>query len=140
MESVKLFIDTNIVLDYFTGRMNDGYAKTIIQLGQNPQFELCISVLTAVNTLYVSRKYAALKPSDISRLFQILQQDYRQYCHAQTLDIDDFEDALQVACAIENECRVIVTRDLHLLDSNIHSPIILSPEEFVRQVTKNLSE
>ncbi|MGN1210842.1 MAG: type II toxin-antitoxin system VapC family toxin [Candidatus Cryptobacteroides sp.] len=135
MESVKLFIDTNIVLDYFTGRMNDGYAKTIIQLGRNPQFELCISVLTAVNTLYVSRKYAILKPSDISGLFHILRQDYQQYCHAQTLNFNDFEDALQVACAIENECKVMITRDIHLLDSDIKSPMILSPQDFIRQVT-----
>ena len=54
MEPVKIFIDTNIVLDYFTGRMGDGQAKTIVQIGQDPKFALCISILTAINVLYLA--------------------------------------------------------------------------------------
>ena len=27
MEAVKIFLDTNIVLDYFTGRMGDGFTE-----------------------------------------------------------------------------------------------------------------
>ena len=66
MEPVKVFIDTNVVLDYFTGRMGDNNAETIVQIGQSPQFDLCISLLSAVNVLYVTHKYApSLKPSDI---------------------------------------------------------------------------
>ena len=55
MEAVKVFLDTNVVLDYYTGRMGDSIAKTIVMAGQTPQIELCISILTAVNVLYVSR-------------------------------------------------------------------------------------
>ena len=32
MEPVKVFIDTNVVLDYFTGRMGDNNAETIVQI------------------------------------------------------------------------------------------------------------
>ena len=96
MEPVKIFIDTNIVLDYFTGRMGDGQAKTIVQIGQDPKFALCISILTAINVLYLARKFApSLKPADLAKLFHILPQDYQQYCDAQTLNLSDFEDALQ---------------------------------------------
>ena len=96
MEPVKIFIDTNIVLDYFTGRMRDGQAKTIVQIGQDPKFALCISILTAINVLYLARKFApSLQPADLAKLFHILPQDYQQYCDAQTLNLSDFEDALQ---------------------------------------------
>lgn len=77
MEAVKVFLDTNVVLDYYTGRMGDSIAKTIVMAGQTPQIELCISILTAVNVLYVSRKYnSPLKAKDIAELFQILPMDY----------------------------------------------------------------
>ena len=137
MEPVKVFIDTNVVLDYFTGRMGDNNAETIVQIGQSPQFDLCISLLSAVNVLYVARKYApSLKPSDISRLFTILPQDYQQYCNAQTYDLEDFEDAVQIACASQNECKAIVSRDRHLLElSGLSYPAIYSPEEFIEAVT-----
>lgn len=135
MEPVRIFIDTNVILDYLTGRMDDGNAKTIVQVGRNPKYKLCISILTAVNVLYISRRYApSLQPSDISGLFEILPMDFQQYCNAQTLETDDFEDALQVECASKNGCRVIVSRDRHLLDSGIQFPAILSPEEFLRQI------
>ncbi|MDD5891148.1 MAG: PIN domain-containing protein [Bacteroidales bacterium] len=137
MEPVKVFIDTNVVLDYFTGRMGDNNAETIVQIGQSPQFDLCISLLSVVNVLYVARKYApSLKPSDISRLFTILPQDYQQYCNAQTYDLEDFEDAVQIACASQNGCKAIVSRDRRLLElSCLSYPAVYSPEEFIEAVT-----
>ncbi|MCI7513967.1 MAG: PIN domain-containing protein, partial [Bacteroidales bacterium] len=70
------------------------------------------------------------------RLFTILPQDYQQYCNAQTYDLDDFEDAVQIACASQNGCKAIVSRDSHLLElSSISYPAIYSPEEFINAVT-----
>ncbi len=135
MEQIKVFVDTNIVLDYFCGRMGDMCAKTIVQFGKDPRIELCVSILTAINALYIIKKYATtVKPDEIARKFRILPQDYGQYCNAQTINIDDFEDALQLACAVSGGCRVFVTRDRHLLDADIRSIMVLSPEEFIEKV------
>lgn len=135
METVKLFLDTNIVLDFYTCRLGDDNAKTIVSAGQAPQYELCISILTAINVLYVSGKYApGLQPSDIPKLFSILPMDYQQYCKALSLNINDFEDALQISCARANGCRAIVTRDRALLNCGISFPSILSPEEFLHRI------
>ena len=51
MEQVKVFLDTNIVIDYYTGRMGDGVAEKVMQVGEHPQYQLCISVLTGVNAI-----------------------------------------------------------------------------------------
>ena len=135
MEAVRVFLDTNIVLDFYTGRMGDGVAKTIVMAGQVPQFELCISLVTALNVLYVSRKYqCSLAARDISELFRILPMDYRQYCDAQSLELDDFEDAAQIECAKQNGCRVIITRDKAVLESGLNAPMLLSPEEFLHKI------
>ena len=135
MEQIKVFVDTNIVLDYFYDRMRDGCAKTIVLVGQESMYEMCISILTGINVLYITKKYETrVSPDDIARLFRILPQDYEQYSYAQTIDIDDFEDAMQLACAVGGGCRAFVTRDRDLLDSDIRSIQIFSPEEFIERI------
>ena len=135
MEQIKVFVDTNIVLDYFYDRMRDGCAKTIVLVGQESMYEMCISILTAINVLYITKKYETrVSPDDIARLFRILPQDYEQYSYAQTIDIDDFEDAMQLACAVGGGCRAFVTHDRDLLDSDIRSIQIFSPEEFIERI------
>ena len=134
MEPVKIFIDTNIVLDYFTGRMRDGQAKTIVQIGQDPKFALCISILTAINVLYLARKFApSLQPADLAKLFHILPQDYQQYCDAQTLNLSDFEDTLQVSCALRSGCLMAISRDHHF---NAAPIVSFTPEEFINAVVQ----
>ena len=59
MEPIKIFLDTNILLDYYTGRMGDSNAEKIVQIGKNPEIELCISVLTAINVLYITKRTAS---------------------------------------------------------------------------------
>lgn len=136
MDAVKIFLDTNIVLDYFTGRMNDDRAKTIVQIGRDyPQFELCISVLTAVKVLYVAKKYMpSLQPADLATMFTILPQDYKQYTDAIDLGLTDFEDALQVFCALNNSSMFMITRNPHLKAAPIVS---FTPQEFIEAVRNN---
>ena len=64
----------------------------------------------------------------------ILPQDYEQYSYAQTIDIDDFEDAMQLACAVGGGCRAFVTRDRDLLNADIRSIQIFSPEDFIERI------
>ena len=135
MEQIKVFVDTNIVLDYFYDRMRDGCAKTIVLVGQESMYVMCISILTAINVLYITKKYETrVSPDDIARLFRILPQDYEQYSYAQTIDIDDFEDAMQLACAVGGGCRTFVTRDRDLLNADIRSIQIFSPEDFIERI------
>lgn len=135
MERIKLFLDTNIVIDYYTGRMNDGIAEKIVQVGEHPQYQLCISILTGINTLYVLNKFSReVGLSTLSSQFRVLPMSANQWEETSDLKIEDAEDALQIACARENGCRVIISRDEHLLSSDIQSPEILSPEEFIRRI------
>ena len=49
----KVFLDTNVVLDFVTQR--DGYedACDIFQLGEDNIVSLCVSFLTMANTAYI---------------------------------------------------------------------------------------
>jgi len=133
MGKIKVFLDTNVVVDYFTSRMRDGIAARIVQAGQTPSYELCISFLTAINTIYVSTKYGnVLSPDVLCRLFTVLPQTKEQWLLATDLNYSDFEDAAQQACAIDAQCNIIITRDKrHFADSIIK---VYSPEEFLKKI------
>jgi len=132
MGKVRVMLDTNVVLDFFTGRMNDGNAARLVQIGRSSVYEMCISFLTAVNVMYVIRKSdARLMPSDLTRYFTILPQDSAQWDSAQTLEMADFEDALQAACALRNDCFVAISRDHHFAAAPMP---VFTPEEFLSLV------
>lgn len=138
MEPLKIFLDTNIVLDYLTGRMHDGKAALLVQVGKNPCYRMCISVLTAANVMYISRKYIpSFSPEKLSGLFTILPQDGLQWNTAVGYKMDDFEDSLQSACACAAGCACIITRDSHFLDSPLP---VFYPEDFLDTVVKPLSD
>lgn len=136
MERIKVFLDTNIVIDYYTGRMNDGIAEKIVQAGDSSEYQMCISILTGINALYVLKKFSRdVGLSTLSSQFRILPMSCEQWNQAAWMDLDDSEDALQVACARENGCRIIVSRDRRLLASGIMSPDIFAPEDFIREIS-----
>lgn len=135
MAAVRVLLDTNIVLDFFSGRMGDDLAARLVQLGRHSQFEMCISFLTAINTLYVVKKMGLiLSPGDLTRFFTILPQDAEQWADAQTLGMDDFEDAVQVACALRNSSFIAVSRDRDFSSAPL---VTMTPDEFLRAVTNS---
>lgn len=135
MVPIKVFLDTNIVLDFFTGRMNDGVAAKLIQVGRSSQFEMCISFLTAINTMYIAKKLTStITPGILASLFTILPQDSDQWKDASSLeDLTDFEDAVQISCALNNSCFISISRDQHF----DHAPMpVFTPEAFLEAISK----
>lgn len=136
MEQVKIFLDTNILIDYYTGRMEDGVAEKIVIAGDAPCFQLCISVLTGVNVMYVTKKFnRPISASLLRRMFTILPMTASQWEKSLVSDIADPEDALQMACAEENACQVFITRDRHIRNTQSAMLKILSPEEFIAEIS-----
>ena len=134
MEPIRIFLDTDVVIDYFTGRLRDDNALNIMRIGELPCYELNISFLTAVNTMYVAQKLCPqLKPSVLTELFNILPQTTNQWKKAQSLEMPDFEDALQISCAIDSGCDIFITRDRHFSAAPVKT---YSPEEFLNLVLR----
>lgn len=97
----KVFIDTNVVLDYYLDR--EGFsddAEAILAYGYNQGCSLYVSSLTCANMAYISRKkfpgeaiYAVL--SSLFEFAEIASVDSNAVKSAVTLQAKDFEDALQ---------------------------------------------
>jgi len=132
MGKIRVLLDSNIVIDYFSGRMADGIAEQIIAIGESPEYELIISMLTAVNTMYVAKKCPCLTPEILERLFKIEPQTTEQWNMAKKYKITDFEDAMQIACAVTADCTLIISRDRHFINSPVRT---IDPRTFVELVS-----
>lgn len=133
----KVFIDTNVLIDFILEREGAKNAADILQLGEEKKIRTAASFLTMANTAYIIRKgrtqtelYALL--TDLSDMIEILPMDERQFKDALDRPASDFEDVLQYECAKAHGCDVIVTRN------SKHFPFaqipVLSPVEFLDQM------
>ncbi len=133
----KVFIDTNVLIDFMLEREGARNAADILQLGEEKKIRTAASFLTMANIAYIIRKgrtrtelYALL--TDLSDVIEILPMDERQFKDALMQPASDFEDVLQYECAKTYGCDVIVTRN------SKHFPFaqipVLSPAEFLDQM------
>ena len=127
----KVFLDTNVVLDYYLDR--EGFsddAEAILAYG----CLLYVSSLTCANMAYIGRKkfpgeaiYAVL--ASLFEFAEIASVDSNAVKSAVTLQAKDFEDALQYfsAKAIGVDC--IVTRNVK--DFPFSELQVLTPKDFL---------
>ena len=132
----KIFVDTNVILDLLMKRNDYADAITILNMGQNPNNELVVSVLSMANIAYVLRKvlsgdalYSAL--SDLSGFVTVATVSSDDYGRALEQKAKDFEDALQYFCAKSYKCSCIVTRNKKDFMFADDIPV-LSPKEFLK--------
>jgi predicted nucleic acid-binding protein len=135
---VKILIDTNVVLDLLLER--ESFVETAIALFE--QIERgnvvgYIAATTITNIFYIIRKTEGREVAlaAINRLLIGLQfcAVNRQTIEAALkLDLNDFEDSIQLACANLNQLDAIVTRDRK--DFVASSLLIYSPTELLNQL------
>jgi predicted nucleic acid-binding protein len=114
---MRVFIDTNIFIDILLDRENFiKESKQIYKLCENSIIKGYIAPITINNIYYICRKTLNKDKlisflCDISYFFTISKMNNKSVVFAKNLDINDFEDALQSAMAIQNNCHYIITRN-----------------------------
>ena len=132
----KVFVDTNVLLDFILGRDGEISASDLFQIGEEGRIYLCVSYLTMANAAYVARKHRTREElyeylSELVKLFKILPNDEGQYLKALTCQVADFEDYLQCICAQEHDCDVIITNNTkHFTDTHIP---VFTPQQYLAQ-------
>ncbi len=114
---MKVFLDTNIILDLLLQREGWKHSAQIITLQEKGCLHLCISVLTMVNVAYVYRKtvgeaLAVVNLKYISALMEVLPMDAEMMEEAIQVGGQDFEDSFQAIAAASAGCDAIVTRNI----------------------------
>lgn len=133
----RIFLDTNIIVDFILERDGAENAANILQLGEDGKIELAVSFLTMANTAYIARKghtqeqlYSIM--SDLSAMFKTLPMDETQLEQTLEQPVTDFEDMLQYQCARANFCDVIITRNKkHFAFAQLP---VLTPSEYLRDL------
>jgi predicted nucleic acid-binding protein len=115
---MKILFDTNVLLDFILERepfFSD--ASILLTAVATEQIQGLATATTITDIFYIVRRqtksdHAALKAvQDILGLLDICSVNRSTIEQAIALELPDFEDAIQCACAIAELAEAVVTRD-----------------------------
>ena len=137
---MRLFIDTNIMLDLLGERLPfyDSIAK-IATLSDKGEVNLIVSALSYSTVFYLLSKYES-KDSVIEKLrkFKIISEiacvDEIIIEKDLNSTFTDFEDSIQYFCALKSECDVLITRNQK--DFKESTIPVFSADEYLMSIRK----
>ena len=113
-----VFVDTDIIYDVLSQRQPfyQSAAKLFTMADEN-KVKITVSALSIANIHYLlSKQLSSELAKQILRKFKILvkivQIDDKIIDLALNSDFNDFGDAIQYYCALENDCNILLTRNL----------------------------
>ena len=131
---MKVFLDTNILLDFGLNREKADYTGGILQLGKDGQLELYASFLSYANMGYILRDHPTAERYQLIRMMRqpvtVLPCDATQLDAGLAFEVKDFEDMMQYQCAKAAGCDVIVTNNKKDFQQFCDLPFLTS-EEFL---------
>lgn len=141
---MQVLVDTNIILDYLLERepfVTD--AEALFEAIQSQRIEGYVTATTLTDIFYIVRKERgiAIAKQAVSRILVVMKictVDRTILETAIASNLPDFEDAVQLACAILENVDAIVTRDAQgFTGANLP---ILSADEVLQLLSENLEE
>lgn len=132
----KVFLDTNILLDFVDNREKREYAKTIVELGCIGRIHLFASYLSYANMGYILRHrsqeecYRMIQSA--RKIASVLPCDATQRDNTLARPAKDYEDMLQYQCALAVGCDVVVTNNKRDFFEFCQLPF-MTAEEFLLQ-------
>lgn len=142
---MRVFFDTNIILDLLLERPGFEVSAKDLQLQEEGRISACVSILTMINAAYVYRKtvgqsQATANLKYLSALFEVLPMDSEMMNSALYLDGKDYEDVIQAVCAAAGHCDAIVThnkKDFRInkgLAAGMDIPKVFTPAELLEEL------
>lgn len=132
---MKVFLDTNIVIDFYDRRREFYYPAAIIfDLALKGRIKIFVSATTFVNAFFLLRK--SYSQSDLyksmrmlSSLCEITDVDKNIIVKSLNEERKDFEDSVQYESAMSHNVDVIITRNVK--DFKDFAESVESPSEFL---------
>lgn len=138
--SRRLFIDTNVMLDFLGERkpFYESMAK-IATLAEKEKLTMVVSPISFATVNYFISKFENEKIArEKLRKFRIICEisalDEHTIEKALNSSIKDFEDALQYFSAAESECQIIITRNGKDFKKSLLP--IMTADEFLKSLNK----
>lgn len=132
--SLRVVIDTNVFVSSFFG----GVPREIINLWKNGEITLCLSQDIVEEYLEVLIRLGLKDEQKLSKLTKLFAEGYNSIFAGNTPKLkivkDDPDDNKFIECAVELECKIIVSGDKHLKKIKKYIDIeIISPREFIEK-------
>jgi len=135
---LRILVDTNIVLDFLLERepfRQD--AELLFEAIASGRITAYVTATTLTNIFYIARRLT--QSIDRARQLVAITLAVMEVCPvdratleiALTLSLSDFEDAVQIACAIARNLEAIVTRDQQGF-SNSSLPVLTTSQVLER--------
>ena len=136
---MKVFFDTNIILDILDARRKSADTVSIIvEMAKKGEFEVIVTTQSILDSYYITSR-CGIRKEEVDRLTKwmmstlnvrfINEFDLRE---ALKKDNPDFEDSCQLAHADFEGCEFFLTNDRKVLNRTDFSPIkMMTPEQFV---------
>ena len=133
---MTVFFDTNVVLDVYLEREASSGSKHLLEVTVGADFSIFVAWHTAATTYYIFRSRSKLPDAecrahliDLISWAEVVPSGTPELKHALSIEMRDFEDAMQIAAAVQCGADVIVTRNTRDFAA---SPIpALTPEAFL---------
>ena len=139
---MKIFVDTNIIIDALTGREPfRESAEQIFMLAANQLQDMYITAGSATDIYYLIKKHlhnteqSKNTMSKLYQLFGILDVTANDCQDALLSNMNDYEDAVVSCCAKRNQMDYIVTRNIK--DYKQSKVKALLPDDFVKFVSQD---
>jgi predicted nucleic acid-binding protein len=145
---MKTFIDTNVILEFFSYRAQFKYVQAIFNAAKQGAIELCTSMSCLSTAIYIMglnlKDEGIHEPEKRNEIRKVLNS-MLQYVDIESFDrptalrglndlsFKDLEDSLQYYCALENQCDCLVTINLKHFKQAKGNMKVLDPKEFVSQ-------
>lgn len=121
---MKIFLDTNVLIDTLQSEREDNaYSVSILQAIRVSPLIACISTQSIVDASYVFTQSAKAPVEEFKKAITLLgtlvdilpvcREDIEAANHG---DIPDYEDAVQLSCALNSGCDAIITNDRKFKD------------------------
>ena len=142
MTVIKLFIDTNVVIDTMDHARTPEWksSEDVINLSAfKDYFRLCISMKSISDISYLGCKLVGkerIKPvlKQLMNDCKIIPLEEIMLYECLKSTCPDFEDALQISCAESVDCNYIITRNKKDFGAYTDIPVY-TPKEFLKKIT-----
>ena len=116
---MKAFFDTNVLMDILDDeRPNNHQVQPILQVAFEGEIDIVLSTQSIVDAAYIytqAKKQSALdfraKITGLLNFVCVQEVSRSDIDFANRSSIPDYEDAVQLSCALRSDCGLIVTGD-----------------------------
>lgn len=140
----KLFIDSDVVIDFFTDREpHANPASELFDLNEKGKIKLYLSAVSINNIYYIVRKYLGHKKTlevveELADMTEIIGTTKKEIVQALKNNFKDYEDSVQYSSALTIKgIEAIITRNVK--DYRNSKIAVLTPINYLKMKDGNIS-